>query len=64
VNAVIARLAKRQIVTSGRHDGLRVSFHVYNTMDDVRAVLRALEENLHLMVREGADGNNDERARR
>lgn len=49
--AVVTRLAERNIVTSSRHDGLRISFHIYNTLDDVHAVLRVLEENLALMVR-------------
>jgi hypothetical protein len=52
VEAVITRLAERSIVVSGRHDGLRVSFHVHNTLDDVQEVLRALKGCLDLMVRE------------
>jgi selenocysteine lyase/cysteine desulfurase len=52
VEAVITRLAERSIVVSGRHDGLRVSFHVHNTLDDVQEVLRALQGCLDLMVRE------------
>ncbi|MFI5126184.1 MAG: aminotransferase class V-fold PLP-dependent enzyme, partial [Candidatus Acidiferrales bacterium] len=39
VDAVIAKLAELNIVVSGRHDGLRISFHVHNTLDDVRQVL-------------------------
>ncbi len=54
INAVVAKLAERDIVVSSRHDGLRVSFHVYNTLDDVRAVLQVLEENLHLVARQRA----------
>ena len=52
VEAVIARLAERNIVVSGRHDGLRVSFHVHNTLEDVQEALRALEGCLDLIVRE------------
>jgi len=52
VEAVIARLAERNIVVSGRHGGLRVSFHVHNTLDDVQEVLHALKGCLDLMVRE------------
>jgi selenocysteine lyase/cysteine desulfurase len=48
----VAKLAERDIVASSRMDGLRVSFHVYNTLDDVRAVLEVLEKNLDLTVRE------------
>ena len=50
VNAVIAKLAERNIIVSGRHDGLRISFHVHNTLDDVRQVLEALETCPELMV--------------
>lgn len=49
-NAVVAKLAASQIVASARHDGLRIAFHVYNTLDDVRAILKALEANLDMMV--------------
>jgi selenocysteine lyase/cysteine desulfurase len=52
VEAVITRLAERNIVVSGRHDGLRVSFHMHNTLKDVQEVLRALQGCLDLMVRE------------
>jgi selenocysteine lyase/cysteine desulfurase len=52
VEAVLARLAERDIVASGRHDGLRISFHVHNTLDDVREVLNALESCRELMARE------------
>jgi selenocysteine lyase/cysteine desulfurase len=33
-------------------DGLRASFHMYNTLDDVSAVLGVLEKNLDLTVRD------------
>ena len=49
--AMLARLAARGIVASARRDGVRFSFHVYNTPDDVHAALAALEDNLDLMVR-------------
>jgi selenocysteine lyase/cysteine desulfurase len=52
VDAVIAKLAELNIVVSGRHDGLRISFHVHNTLDDVRQVLEALEKLSELMVHE------------
>jgi len=51
--ALVTRLAARDIVCSSRHDGLRISFHVYNTLDDVRVVTEALQQNLHLFDREG-----------
>ncbi len=51
-DALVAKLAQRQIVVSNRHDGLRIAFHVYNTVADVEAVLDALEENSDLLVLE------------
>lgn len=47
---LVRELAAAGIVTSNRHDGLRISFHVYNTMDDVAAVIEVLQKNLDLMV--------------
>ena len=38
------------IVCSNRHDGLRLSVHAYNTLDEVKAVLRLIEKNLNLFV--------------
>lgn len=52
VSEVVARLAAEDIVVSGRHDGVRISFHVHNTMDDVQRVLESLKKNRDLMVRE------------
>lgn len=52
VEAVIANLAAKNIIVSGRHDGLRISFHVHNTLDDVREALAALKNCIELMVRE------------
>jgi selenocysteine lyase/cysteine desulfurase len=51
--AVADKLAESNIILSAKFDGLRISFHVYNTLDDVRAVLKALEENMDLVVPEG-----------
>jgi selenocysteine lyase/cysteine desulfurase len=33
-------------------DGLRISFHLYNTADDVRGVLGVLRDNLNVAVRQ------------
>jgi selenocysteine lyase/cysteine desulfurase len=33
-------------------DGLRISFHLYNTLDDVQAVLEVLGKNIDLAVRQ------------
>jgi selenocysteine lyase/cysteine desulfurase len=51
---LVQKLADNNIVVSNRHDGLRISFHVYNTIDDVKAVLEVLKKNLHLMVLDSA----------
>ena len=47
---MVQKLAENGIVASNRHDGLRISFHVYNTLDDVTAVAAVLKENIDLMV--------------
>jgi selenocysteine lyase/cysteine desulfurase len=47
---LVKNLAESGIVASNRHDGLRISFHVYNTMDDVNAVTKILKKNIDLMV--------------
>ena len=49
-NLLVRKLAERNIVASNRHDGVRISFHVYNTTDDVKAVAEVLKENVDLMV--------------
>jgi selenocysteine lyase/cysteine desulfurase len=47
---LVQKLADSDIVASNRHDGLRISFHVYNTLDDVKAVVEVLKKNIDLMV--------------
>ena len=47
---LVQTLADAGIVASNRHDGLRISFHVYNTMGDVAAVVDVIKQNLDLMV--------------
>ena len=49
--ALVARLTERNLVLSARLDGVRISFHVYNTLDDVAATIAALKDNLSLLVR-------------
>ena len=44
--AVVRKMASKNIVVSNRMDGLRVSFHLYNTLEDVHAVLDLLKQNL------------------
>jgi selenocysteine lyase/cysteine desulfurase len=51
--SLLARLDARGIIASSRHDGLRISFHLYNTLGDVEQVLRVLRDNLDLLAREG-----------
>ena len=59
-NLLVQKLAESDIVASNRHDGLRIAFHVYNTMDDVKAVIEVLKKNVDLLVREPARvGNHD-----
>jgi selenocysteine lyase/cysteine desulfurase len=48
--ALVEKLAASGIVCSSRHDGLRLSFHVYNTLEDVQAVLRVLEKNIERLI--------------
>jgi selenocysteine lyase/cysteine desulfurase len=50
-NLLVQKLAQNGIIASNRHDGLRISFHVYNTMKDVDAVVEVLQKNLDLMTR-------------
>jgi selenocysteine lyase/cysteine desulfurase len=52
--AMVKKLAEDDIVVSSRMDGLRISFHVYNSLEDVQAVLNILEKNKNLAVREPA----------
>jgi selenocysteine lyase/cysteine desulfurase len=48
-DALVKTLAQNSIVVSNRFDGLRISFHVYNTLDDVNAVIEVLKKNIHLL---------------
>jgi selenocysteine lyase/cysteine desulfurase len=38
------------IVCSSRHDGLRISLHAYNTLDEVKTVLRLIAQHLDLFA--------------
>lgn len=59
-NLLVQKLAESDIVASSRHDGLRIAFHVYNTLEDVNAVMEVLRKNINLLVREPAGvGSND-----
>jgi selenocysteine lyase/cysteine desulfurase len=48
--ALVRLFASQGVVCSSRHDGLRISFHAYNNLDDVKFVLRLLQENLQMLV--------------
>jgi selenocysteine lyase/cysteine desulfurase len=57
---LVQKLGESGIVASNRQDGLRIAFHVYNTMDDVKAVAEVLQKNIDLLVMEPASvGSHD-----
>jgi selenocysteine lyase/cysteine desulfurase len=47
--ALVRRLAAENVVTSERDSNLRVSLHLYNTEEDIDAVLAALDRNRSLL---------------
>jgi selenocysteine lyase/cysteine desulfurase len=47
---LVRRFAKDGLICSSRHDGLRISFHAYNTLDEVKFVLGLLQQNLEHLV--------------
>jgi selenocysteine lyase/cysteine desulfurase len=49
--ALVEKLMARDVVVSSRLDGVRFSFHVYNSLEDVNAALGVLQANLDLLVR-------------
>ena len=51
---LVKKLAANRVVCSNRHDGLRLSFHVYNTLEDVEAVLSVLKQNRDLLITDEA----------
>lgn len=59
---LVQKLAESGIVTSNRFDGLRISFQVYNTLDDVKAVAEVLKRNLNLMARDPASVGSYDRS--
>ena len=56
---LVQKFADSGIVVSNRHDGLRISFHVYNTLQDVKAVTEVLKKNIDLMVLAPAVASHD-----
>jgi selenocysteine lyase/cysteine desulfurase len=49
-NLLLRKLAERDVIASNRHDGLRLAFHVYNTMDEVETVVEILKANIDLLA--------------
>lgn len=49
-DALVQELARNGMVVSSRKDGLRISFHVYNTHEDVQSLLHFLGRNLDRLV--------------
>ena len=47
---LLKTLARSGIVASNRFDGLRISFHIYNTLDDVERVVDVLKKNIDLLI--------------
>ena len=47
---LVGELGEERIVTSSREDRLRISLHLYNTNEDVDAVLAALRPLRHLLA--------------
>ncbi|HYL13898.1 MAG TPA: aminotransferase class V-fold PLP-dependent enzyme [Terriglobales bacterium] len=53
-DGLVRLFAGNGVICSSRHDGLRISFHAYNTPDDVKFVLHLLQQNLEMLVTEPA----------
>jgi hypothetical protein len=49
-DGLVRLFARDGVICSSRHDGLRISFHACNTLDDVKFVLRLLQQNLEMLV--------------
>jgi selenocysteine lyase/cysteine desulfurase len=49
-DGLVRLFAQHGVICSSRHDGLRISFHAYNTVDDVNFVLGLLQQNLDTLV--------------
>jgi selenocysteine lyase/cysteine desulfurase len=50
VAQLLKALERAGIVASSRYDGLRISFHLYNSMADVNLITEVMEANLDLFV--------------
>ena len=49
-SAMVAALARQNIVASSRGDRVRISLHFYNSADDIALLLQALERNMDLLL--------------
>ena len=45
---LVSLFGKQGVICSCRHDGLRISFHAYNTLEDVTLVLELIKRNMAL----------------
>jgi selenocysteine lyase/cysteine desulfurase len=51
---LVSLFEEHGVICSRRHDGLRISFHAYNTFDDVTLVLELVERNMALFTTSAA----------
>jgi len=47
---VVKLFSEQGVVCSSRHDGLRISFHAYNTIEDVKFVLELIRKHITMFV--------------
>ena len=48
---LVARLAARGVIASSRDEGIRISFHGYNTQEDLDSVIASLEAESAMLKR-------------
>ena len=51
MEAVVAELARRDIIVTSRDGNIRVAFHYYNTVEDIETLIQNLKQMPQLMVR-------------
>ena len=51
LQTALSELGKRDIVITGREGNIRAAFHYYNTPEDIEALIAALKEIEHLIVK-------------
>jgi selenocysteine lyase/cysteine desulfurase len=47
---LVSLFGEEGVICSCRHDGLRISFHAYNTLEDVKLVLELIKRNMALFT--------------